>query len=44
MTADITGTIDEYIASLPEDSPGDCLAVNGLLELPDNDNGTGRAA
>ena len=32
------------LASLPEDSPGDCLAVNGLLELPDNDNGTGRAA
>ena len=32
------------LARTPEDSAGDWLAVNGLLELPDNDTGTGRAA
>ena len=34
------------LASLPEDSPGDWLAVNGLLDLPDNgmSGHTGQAA
>ena len=32
------------LARTPADSAGDWLAVNGLLDLPDNDTGTGRAA
>ena len=38
------GSLDVRLSETPEDSAGDWLAVNGLLELPDNDAGTGRAA